>query len=212
MFKIDRMRIVFFCAALVLALFYPVCKIVSFEYPSVPPVVMEFKVQGMAPHDPLRGRYVYLNIDQSYIELDKRIDDEKLHSWRYRNGVCYVALETDEDGLAGAVAIATDPARLPVDKPFMRVEYLWEERIMDHDAKGGDDAQFRYRYHFRYPFNRFYINEPLAPRADRLLAETARKGGEVHVSVNVYAHGGFSVNELYVDDRPIREILTQVDK
>ena len=44
------------------ALWYPVRKILEYEFPATKPWEFRFRVRGMDPNDPFRGRYLLLNI------------------------------------------------------------------------------------------------------------------------------------------------------
>ena len=60
----------------------------------------------------------------------------------------------------------------------------------------------------KWPFERFYLNEKLAPEADRWFAESIRTDGGIVAEVRV-DNGRAVLADLSVEGRPIREILKQ---
>ena len=77
-------------------------------------------------------------------------------------------------------------------------EPLSGEDVMIVSSKWG-------RIHF--PFDRYYMDEKLAPKADAAYRDNSRVNHEnAYVTVRIL-NGHAALEELYIDDKPIREFL-----
>ncbi len=57
------------------------------------------------------------------------------------------------------------------------------------------------------PFDQYWLDESIAPQADRAYAETTRRGvGNAYVTVRV-RDGDAALEQLYIDGLPLREYL-----
>lgn len=195
----DKIRLICFILALCAALAYPVKKILSFEYPAVPPKLYLFETEIRDPYDPMRGRYVSLNFKQNRVRLPNK--NVRLTGWR--PGTCFAVLEKNPDDTARIADLVTDVKQIPAGKDFLRVKYNYFQ--MDYD--GTTHKQKKTGVHIiQLPFDRFYLNERLAPEAEREVQASTRKG-QAHVRVKVYHNGNFAVDDLIVDGKPILERL-----
>ena len=192
--KPNILRLVFFVAAFAAALYYPVNRVLSFERPKEKPVEMRFPVRAYDPYDPMRGHYLQLSFD-TRLKLPKG----ECEWMAPRDGVrrrpqALAVLETGPDGNARVTGFAPLDAP-PAGKPFVRLPYYYAFK----DKK--DDGL---HVSFRLPFDRYFINEKLAPDAEVLIGNITR--GKKHSAVlvvNVYADGRHAVKDLLVDGRPL---------
>jgi len=196
--KADKIRLVCYILAAGAAFAYPVGKIISFEYPSVPPHVYVFETEIRDPYDPMRGHYVRLNFKQNRVRLANR--NMKLQEW---GASCYAVLEANPDGTARISDLVTDRKRLPAGKDFLKVKYLYLEQNFDGKRKTPEKTGVHV---IDLPFNRFYLNERLAPEAEQAVRESTRRG-KAFVRVKIYRNGNFVLDDLVVDGKPILERL-----
>ena len=61
-------------------------------------------------------------------------------------------------------------------------------------------------YTRQFPFNRFYINEELAPAADRIFFKAVNEKKTCILLVNVFEDGASSVRDLLIDGVSIRKL------
>lgn len=196
--KADKIRLGCYLLAVGAALAYPVAKIISFECPSVPPNIYTFETEIYDPYDPMRGRYVRLNFKQNRVRLPNK--NVKLLEW---GGPCYAVLEANPDGTAQIIDLVTDVKQLPAGKDFLKVRYTYFERNFDKK----NHEQERTGVHIiLLPFDRFYLNERLAPEAETEVRENTRRG-KAFVRVKIYRNGNFALDDLIVDGKPILERL-----
>jgi len=196
--KADKIRLWCYILAVAAALAYPVAKIISFEYPSVPPNIYIFETQIYDPYDPMRGRYVLLNFNQNRVRLPGR--ETKLLDGGRR---CYAVLEKNPDGTARIADLVTDVKKLPAGKDFLKVKYSHYSQDFNTETREFEKTGFHV---IKLPFDRFYLNERLAPEAEKEVIAYTRPG-IVFVQVKIYRNGNCALDDLIVDGKPILERL-----
>ena len=150
--------------------------------------VFRFRIQPVDPVDAFRGRYVAIRfaLDQAPapagLELRRR-------QW------VFVPLEVDGDGLAFFGPAALEP---PSSGAYLRLQ------------SGGisPDEDGQRRVWVTMPFNRYYMDENLAPEAERAVWSSPRGRREAFVTVKVRRGVGV-LQELYIDDVPIHQWLAE---
>jgi uncharacterized membrane-anchored protein len=149
----------------------------------------KFRTAPVDPYDAFRGRYVALNYADTHAPV--RPGDEL----RYREPA-YVSLEKDTAGFARFVELSAAP---PATGDYLRVEYHW--------GVGGTNAA-----HFRLPFDRYYMEESKAPRAEQAYWRQGNRRGQTNDAtyVMVRVKGGRGViEELFIQDKPVRQFLAE---
>lgn len=147
--------------------------------------VFKFQTRPVDPYDAFRGRYVALGFTQESAPLT---DPSRLPESGQR--LCAL-VENDTNG-------------------FARIKGLVFER-----PPAGDYINVKIRYAvsptnvlIQLPFDRYYMNEKLAPAAETAYREHSRRGGQQDAYVTVRVQNGRAViEELYVAGKPIREFL-----
>jgi uncharacterized membrane-anchored protein len=98
----------------------------------------------------------------------------------------FVTLKLDEEGFASPVSIGLER---PKSGLYAQVERSW-----------GDN--------FDWPFDRFHLNEKLAPEADTWFAENIRSAKGITAEVRVL-DGTAVLADLSVDGKPMRQLLAE---
>jgi len=198
--KSDSIRLAFYILAVCAALAYPVKKILSFEFPSRSPNCYLFETEILDPYDPMRGRYVQLYFKQNRV----RLHDKNMQILESRStNSCFAVLEKNPDGTARIVDLVTDVKQVPAGKDFLRVRYSHFQWDFDEKTKSQQKTGL---HTIQFPFDRFYLNESLAPEAERVVRENTRKG-KAYARIKVYENGNFAMDDLIVDGQPILERL-----
>lgn len=135
------------------------------------------------PYDPLRGCYLAVRPEQNQVAVPE--DFESNHDEQV-----FAILTTGADGLATATSLAASP---PASGPYVRVK-----TSSSYDKKA----------YIEWPFDRFYINEKLAPEADEWFAENIRSTKGVIAEVRV-RDGRAVLVDLTLDGKSFREILKE---
>lgn len=150
--------------------------------------VFRFRIQPVDPVDAFRGRYVAIRF-----ALDRAPAPDGLQLGR-RQWV-FVPLQRDSDGFAAFGSATLDR---PASGAYLRL------------TTGGiypDEDGIR-RVWLSMPFDRYYMDEDLAPEAERAVWNGRR--GQREVSVTVRVRDGVGVIEdLYIDDIPIHQWLAE---
>ncbi len=148
--------------------------------------VYKFKTRPIDPYDPFRGRYVTLtyavNQERTPVLEGAEIDSEQ---W------VYVLLGTDEEGYATLEGL-TD------QKPENGKDYLYLETYWGSQAEG---------YRVKLPFNRYYASEKSAPAIESAVWRRQRENVEDVYAVIRVLNGKAAIEELMVNELPIREYL-----
>ncbi|MBE3069530.1 MAG: GDYXXLXY domain-containing protein [Planctomycetes bacterium] len=146
--------------------------------------VLKFRTAPVDPFDALRGRYMALRFESNSVPEPTGI--ESVSGQRV-----YALVEEDADGFARFTGLS---ARRPEGDAYMQVR-------VDHS------------YHrettLALPFDRYYLEEDLAPAAEEAYrARSARGSHDAYVTVRVWK-GRAVLEELYVGGKPILEFLKQ---
>jgi len=149
-----------------------------------------FRTAPVDPLDPFRGRYVALDFQAAQVKIPSGRDYE--HGERL-----YAPIAVDPDGYA----------RLLPPQPQPPAQGDWLPVVVQGKDAGG-------LLRLRLPFDRYYMDERLAPAAERAYRDGNRRGraddGQnarpTYVSVRV--RRGYAVlEELYIDGLSVRERL-----
>ena len=145
--------------------------------------LIKLKCSAPDPYDPLRGRYLAVRPDQDHVDVPEDFDPD-------RGTQVFAILTTDADGLATISSLALSP---PASGDFVRVKTSYS-----YDKKA----------YIEWPFERFYINEKLAPEADEWFAENIRTAKGIIAEVRVL-NGRAVLADLTLDGKSFREILKE---
>ncbi len=161
----------------------PLSQIWTHEQTLTHGTLIKLKCSAPDPYDPLRGRYLAVRPDQREASVPEGVKLEQgMH--------IYATLTTGADGLATITSLSVKP---PTSGNFVRVKtgYTYDEKAS-----------------IEWPFDRFYINEKLAPEADEWFAENIRSAKGIIAEVRVL-NGRAVLADLSLDGKPFREILKQ---
>ena len=143
--------------------------------------LIKLKCSAPDPYDPLRGRYLAVRPAESEFNVGA---DSKFTSEQ----PAYATFTTGADGLSSIKSLTAEPP-LTDDYLLVKTSYVY----------GG-------KAHITWPFDRFYINEKLAPEADKWFAENIRSAKGIVAEVRVLK-GRAVLTDLSLDGKPFREIL-----
>ncbi|MCB1210115.1 MAG: GDYXXLXY domain-containing protein [Verrucomicrobiales bacterium] len=162
----------------------PLTQILRHEKVLTQGALVKLRCTAPDPYDPLRGRFLRVSLQPDHAKLPAGVEVES-------GATIYVKLLPGEDG----VSTIADAALSPGD------DGVW--------------AQVKVRYNYsdatpiEWPIDRFYVNEVIAPEADKWLAENLRNR-EAPILAEVRVLDGRMVLEnLSVDGRSFREILRE---
>lgn len=147
----------------------------------------KFKAQPIDPYDAFRGKYIYLNFDESTIYTkDSIVENES-----------YVAvLGTDKKGFAKIVKLRRKS--IP-QEDYITIKSLYSYRVSENDKC--------FFVNLNFPFNRYYMNEYKAPKAEESYNSSVRD-----TSKNVYAliavkNGEAIIKDVMIDGISIKDYV-----
>lgn len=144
-------------------------------------VAYRFRTQPVDPYDAMRGRYVALRFAQEEnVPLDVASGCE-------RGDRVHAVLGEDEHGFARIEVVTRDRPR---DRASMPVDVVYV-----HQGK----------VRVRFPFDRFYMNEKLAPTAERAYAEATRVTATNSYAVVRVLNGTAVIEQVVVGGIPISD-------
>jgi uncharacterized membrane-anchored protein len=149
-----------------------------------------FRTAPVDPVDPFRGRYVALDFEAASITLAQ--PDPALRSGQR----VYAPIRIGADGYA---MLDTPLPQPPETGDYLTATVLWVNV---------DELRLQ------LPFDRYYLDETLAPEAERRYWDANRMRGDDAEDPRrpawalVRVRGGYAlIEELYIKGRPVRELL-----
>ncbi len=143
--------------------------------------VFLFRTAPVDPYDAFRGRYVYLNFDINTVTNLVGFTNMPVRA------SMLARLENDEDGFARIISL---DERLDDTVPAIPVEVL---------------SVYEGTVRLALPLDRFYMEETLAPKAERLYMRHSRNdSSNTYAVVRVYKHFPV-IEDLIIDGRPVGE-------
>lgn len=140
----------------------------------------KFRIAPVDPSDAIRGRYVTLSFAAEQVPRSEPILLET---------PTYAYLKTDSRGFAEVDQLSTTAA------------------LSDNVIKVTPGGWWNNVQRVKFPFERLWLDENVAPAADRIYARTSRQQSQnFYVTVRVY-NGDAAVEQLFVDDQPLAEFL-----
>lgn len=144
--------------------------------------VVTFRIEPRDPVDKFRGRYLRLSVDNQLQVLKE-----------YSKGdTIFVTIDVDDEGFASFDSIQDDA---PDSGLFIKTKV---KRF----------GRFRYMVTFDTGFERYYLNEEVAPQADEILAQLGGEDApEVTIEVAIREDGSVVPGSLFVDGIHLEEYL-----
>lgn len=186
---ISKLILPLFVALGIVQLGVPLSSIWKYEDALKTGKLYKFRTKPVDPYDPFRGRYVALGFENTEANI-REGDIIKSRS------VAYVELLEDNDGFVKFGHLSK--------KPPKEGNYLTVKTKYRHDKKS----------RFDIPFNRFYMEESVAPQAESAYRKHANGRNEKKVGtfITVRVKSGLGVIEdLYIDNTPVLEFLEKND-
>lgn len=142
------------------------------------------------PYDPLRGRYLAVRPEETELpEPDGMPERGAVPVW--------ATLMADADGLSTIASLSLEPLSGPAVIRLMAARHPWKR-----------DAE---TVLLQWPFDRLYLNERLAPDADRIVAERFRDGKKPVAEIRLL-DGRAVLVDLLVDGESIRDVARRRDE
>lgn len=184
--KNKRILLTVFIFLLVIQLIVPAYMIFNRELVLSSGKQLKFRVEPVDPYHPFRGRYVSVNIRDTEV----RVEEED----KYYNGqTVYGVLDVDEKGFASISGISRT---VPEGKDYFKTKVMY---VYEND--GGN------RVRIKPPFDRYYMEEKLAPKAEsEYNARVRERNEDVYVTTKLL-NGSVVLERLYIEGVTVEEFI-----
>ena len=149
----------------------------------------KFKTLPVDPSDPFRGKYVTLNFEANAVTLADSAD------WEPGEEV-YVVFTTDSAGFATAESLFREK---PSNGPYLKT-------TVSYITTNGP-----FRVFFELPFDRFYLEESKASRAEQVYWTSQRDSTQITYGLVSIGAGTAILKDLMINDTSIVEIINRIN-
>jgi uncharacterized membrane-anchored protein len=146
-----------------------------------------FKTAPIDPTDPFFGKYIALNFDANDYEL-------KPSERTIPSQVAYAVIVEDKEGFAEIQSISEQKPMNTDDFVKIKFQDYYFEARNNHSR-------------FDFPFEKFFMEETKAPKAEKLYRSSARDTGQVTCAVVHIWKGEGVVTDVTVDGKSIVDII-----
>jgi uncharacterized membrane-anchored protein len=158
----------------------------------------KIRIEPVDPADAFRGRYVEI---RPSIRIPLPVSDETRNLlFRIQNREQgYVVLANDADGFARIAQVLVAP---PVQGDYLKVAHAWEQWAPNEGPPRAIG------YTVRFSFDRYYMNEAVAPAAAQRFLEATLRNSSSRAWITVRVKAGVGVIEgLFIDGVPIEQVV-----
>ena len=142
----------------------------------------KFLVRPVDPNDPFRGKYIVVNVEANHLEGSLGYIWEK-------DEEAYVVLGKDDEGFA-------KPLYLSVQQPEgvhfvkVKIDYTDSEKVV-----------------FKYPFDRFYMDEDKAYAAEQIYFESLRDTNQLTYALVMVSDGNAVLQDVQIKGTSIADLV-----
>ena len=154
-----------------------------------------FRTRPIDPADPFQGRYVRLAFENDYLACPK--DD--MPDLAYRQPI-YIVLGNDSDGF---VEILDWSREEPPAGHYLKTRYEGSFTRWNPETKKRGHVGLR----FELPFDRFYMDEAKAPRAEQV-TRSATRTTNCWASVRIL-NGRAVIEDVFAEGQSLRDLAAQ---
>lgn len=147
----------------------------------------KFRTAPLDPNDPFRGKYVALQFRNNSIPLT----DER--TWDMGDEI-YVQVQPDNQGFARIKAIFKTKPETKFSYIKATVDYVTNEH--------GKRELF-----IRYPFDRFYMEETVAPEAEKVYLESVQDTSRITYALVSIREGEAVLKDVKIDSLSLAQIV-----
>lgn len=145
-----------------------------------------FKTAPIDPNDPFRGKYIYLNYDFTEIITDS------VQQWKQGENV-FVTIKKNPDGFAV-------PDKISKEEPVSQINYV--RATIGYVFNDGSK-----KVNIHYPFDRFYVEEFIAPTAETVYAESQTDSTSISFALVKIKNGQAVVEDVFINDTSIIQLV-----
>ena len=179
--------IAFLLVALV-QLYVPASMILDREAVLAQGTEYKFRTAPIDPNDPFRGKYITLSFEDTTVPIVNE------NAWVDGESV-YALLTIDEHGFAQIQSVTKEQPADDQDFLSTTVSYV--------SSNGNRQLTLQ------YPFNRFYLEESKAPKAERVYWESLRETSQTTYALVAISDGEAVLKDVLINGISVRELADQ---
>lgn len=146
--------------------------------------IVKFQCEPIDPNDPFRGKYITLNFKENRIKV------KNFKNWK-NNETVYAEIETSKDGFAKIKSLSrTEPTD---NSTYLKLKISY---IADYENK----------IYLDFPFNRFYMNENKAKKAEEVYTESTIDTTKIAYALVATKNGEAVIKDVLIDNKSIKEL------
>jgi uncharacterized membrane-anchored protein len=143
----------------------------------------KFQIAPIDPSDPFRGNYISIRMREGGFKNDTT------KNWEFHEEV-YVLLDFDKStGFARIKNITREKPQVDVDFVKAKISYFNKETVF-----------------VDYPFEQYYLEESLAPKAENMYSEALRDTNKISCLIVNTIAGDAVIKDLIINGQSIKEI------
>jgi uncharacterized membrane-anchored protein len=154
-----------------------------------------FRTRPIDPADPFQGRYVRLAFEEDYLACP----EDEMPDLAYREPI-YILLKHGENGFAKLVDWSRER---PSAGHYLKSRCLGKQTRWNSETKEREHLGIQ----VDLPFNRFYMDEAKAPRAE-ILARDAVRSTNCWANVRIL-NGKAVIEDVFAAGQSLRELAAQ---
>lgn len=142
----------------------------------------KFRTAPIDPNDPFRGKYITLRFQETqiYTENSRQFGPQQ---------EVFVSLKNNEEGFAIPKEIYNSAPTNTSNYIKVQVAYVAEDHV-----------------NIRFPFNRFYMEETKAPKAERLYFDAALDSTQIAYALVKVKNGNAVLEDVFINDKSVRDM------
>ena len=157
--------------------------------------LFQLKTRPIDPADPFQGRYVRLSFENNYIPYSK-----EAHPDIDYKAAIYATIELGEDGFAHFTEWHREK---PTTGHFLKTRALGRRADWNSETKKSVYKGLR----LDIPFDRYYMDEAKAPRAEQLVRDSTRSTN-CWVSIRIL-NGKAVIEDVFAEGKSLRILAEQ---
>lgn len=143
----------------------------------------KFKTAPIDPNDPFRGKFITLRFENDELKTDS--PNKNLNPAQE----IFVTIEENEEGFAIPSAISAFQPDHTQDYLTAHIAYIANDHIV-----------------IQYPFDRFYMEETKAPKAERLYFDAARDSTQIAYALVKVKSGQSVLEDVFINGVSVRDV------
>ncbi|MBK7105087.1 MAG: GDYXXLXY domain-containing protein [Ignavibacteriae bacterium] len=143
----------------------------------------KFRTAPIDPIDPFRGKYIFLQFKENTVNVESEKD------WKIGESI-FALIENDKNGFAKIKSIEKTEPLENLNFVNVKITSIFQNKII-----------------IQYPFNRFYMEETKAGKAETIYNNSIFDTTKITYALVSIKNGNSIIQNIFVDDVPINNFL-----